>query len=116
MKGARLKKLREEKEYSQEKLAELLEVSPSAIGMYETDKREPSDEIKIRICELLNCSLDYLLGKSNIRNSENSFKNEFVEDFTFAYHKETNGLTKEEIKEAIEFYKKIKYGNNKEKK
>lgn len=39
------------------------------------------------------------------------------DDFKFAYHKETEGLSDEEIKEALEFYKKIKYGkeNKKEK-
>lgn len=59
--GKRLKMLREKK-YSQEEFAKVLGVSASAIGMYEIDKREASDELKIKMCNILNCSLDYLLG------------------------------------------------------
>lgn len=108
MKGARIKHLREELGLTQPQLAEKLKISSSTVAMYETDKREPNDEIKIRMCELFNCTMDYLTGRSDIRNIE--------EEFEFAYHKEMEGLSQQEIKEAIKFYKQIKYGDNKEKK
>ena len=68
--GLRLKKLREENNISQEQLANKLNVSASSIGMYETDKREPSDEIKTKIAKIFDVSIDYLIGKSDIKNPE----------------------------------------------
>lgn len=49
--GGKLKALREGKNETMEQLAEALGVSMSAIAMYETGKRIPRDEIKIRIAE-----------------------------------------------------------------
>lgn len=70
MLGNRIKKLREEKGLKQEELAKILLVSPSAIGMYEINKREPNNEITIKMANFFNVSTDYLLGKSDIRNPE----------------------------------------------
>lgn len=70
MKGARIKQLREERRLTQTELADKLKISNSAIAMYETDKREPSDDIKLKMCELFNCSLDYLVGRTDIRSPE----------------------------------------------
>ena len=61
MKGSRIKLLREEKGLKQEELAQLLSISPSAIGMYERDAREPNDEIKLKMSEFFGVSTDYLL-------------------------------------------------------
>lgn len=56
--GARIKDLREEKTYSQEQLATLIDVSPSAISMYEQGVRVPRDEIKVKIAKLFSKSVD----------------------------------------------------------
>ena len=65
MRGERLKALREKKGLTQPELAKELQISPSAVGMYETNAREPSDELKIRIADFFNVSLDYLAGTTN---------------------------------------------------
>lgn len=70
MLGNRIKKLREEKNMRQEELAKVLSISPSAIGMYERDEREPNDDLKLKLANFFNVSTDYLLGKSDIRNQE----------------------------------------------
>lgn len=70
MKGSRIKQLREECGLTQIELANRLQISSSAVAMYETDKREASDEIKIKMTEIFGCTLDYLMGKSDIRNPE----------------------------------------------
>ena len=67
--GNRLKMLREELGLKQEELAKKMSVSPSAIGMYERNLREPNNELTIKFAELFKCSVDYLLGKSDIRNT-----------------------------------------------
>lgn len=56
---------------NQIELAKKLNLSSSAsISQYESGDRVPSDDIKLKMCELFNCSLDYLMGKSDIRNPE----------------------------------------------
>lgn len=107
MKGNRIKQLREEKGLKQEELAKVLLVAPSTIGMYERDEREPNDSITLKIADFFGVSTDYLLGKTDIRNIEDEFKT--------IYSKEIEGLTEEEIKEALEFYKMIKNRRKKEK-
>lgn len=104
----RLKELREERELNQSDIAKKLNISTAAYSYYENEKRDiPTNVLKL-LSEFFNCTIDYLLGKTNIRNIEDEFK--------FAYHKEIEGLTEEEIKEALEFYKMVKNRKNKENK
>ena len=49
--GRTVKGLREEKGETSEQMAGALGISQSAVTMYETGKRIPRDEIKIRIAE-----------------------------------------------------------------
>lgn len=103
----RLKELREERELNQSDIAKKLNISTAAYSYYENEKRDiPTNVLKL-LSEFFNCTIDYLLGKTNIRNIEDEFK--------FAYHKETEGLSEDEIKEALEFYKMVKNRKNKEK-
>lgn len=99
----RIKTLREEFGYTQQDLANKLNSSKSVIGLYENETRKPSLEILLKLSEAFNCSIDYLLGKTNIRNYD---KDE--QEFKFAYHKEMEGLTDEEIADALRFYKEMK--------
>lgn len=66
----RIKLLREEFGYTQQDLANKLESSKSVIGLYESETRKPSLEVLIKLSEIFNCSIDYLLGKSDMRNLE----------------------------------------------
>ena len=106
--GKRIELERNKLGLNQIELAKKLNLSSSAsISQYESGDRIPSDDIKLKMCELFDCTLDYLLGKSDIRNPE---------EYNFAYHKETEGLTDEEIADALRFYKEMKNkmkGNNK---
>lgn len=107
--GEIIKKLRIEKDWTQEYVAKKLNISVGALSRYETGMYEPKSLDLVKdFAELFSVSTDYLLGKTDIRNIE--------EDFKFAYHKETEGLSEDEIKEALDFYKKIKYGKENNKK
>lgn len=68
--GNNLKKIRQEHDMTQEELAKKINTSRSNIANYENDKNMPSIEILNKLSEILNCSTDYLLGKSDIRNPE----------------------------------------------
>ena len=66
----RIKLLREELGMTQQDLANKLDGAKSSIAMYEKGDRKPSLEILVKLSEIFNCSIDYILGKSDIRNPE----------------------------------------------
>ena len=68
--GDRLKELREEKELKQAELASLFNISPSTIGMYEQNRRTPDFALLNSIADYFGVSIDYLLGRTDIRNYE----------------------------------------------
>lgn len=59
--GTKLAKLRKEAGYTQEQLAELLDVSRQSVSKWESDAAYPETEKLIRLGELYGCSMDYLL-------------------------------------------------------
>ena len=63
-----LKGLREEKMLSQKELAEELGLGYSTIGMYENGSRMPKYDILDHLADYFNVDMDYLLGKTSIRN------------------------------------------------
>lgn len=54
---------------SQSQLAENLNVSPSAVGMYEQGRRMPSIDLLILLASFFNVSLDYLIIGTEVRRS-----------------------------------------------
>ncbi len=61
MLGPRIAALRCQAGLSQAELAARLKISPSAVGMYEQGRREPSLETLVRIGEVFGVTTDYLL-------------------------------------------------------
>lgn len=59
--GGKLSKLRRDNNYTQEQLAAVLGVSRQTISKWESDAAYPETDKLIRISELFDCSLDYLL-------------------------------------------------------
>ena len=70
MLGTRIASLRQGRGLSQAELARKLNISTSAVGMYEQGRREPSVDTLIALGKEFGVSLDYLLsGKpDNIRD------------------------------------------------
>ncbi|MCQ2486295.1 MAG: helix-turn-helix domain-containing protein [Clostridia bacterium] len=60
--GQRLKLARESADFTQEKLAEKLGVSRTAVARWESNDIEPKLQNLIGIAELLHVSTDFLLG------------------------------------------------------
>ena len=65
MLGQRITLHRKKLGLSQTDLAQKLCISPSAIGMYEQGRREPSNAILIALSKALHVSIDYLLTGHN---------------------------------------------------
>lgn len=64
----RIKQLREENNWTQLELSKKMNCAMSSIAMYENETRKPSMEVLIKLSEIFDCSIDYILGKSDIRN------------------------------------------------
>ncbi|WP_238886356.1 helix-turn-helix domain-containing protein [Clostridium sp. YIM B02551] len=69
--GDRLKELREDKKMTQENLANYLGVSRQTISGYELETSEPSITNLIKISDMFNVSLDYLLGRTKEKHNIN---------------------------------------------
>lgn len=84
--GDRIKRLRIAEKMTQKQLAEKLNISESAVGMYERAEREPSFEIVLVLSDLFQVSSDYLLGKTDHPNG-------FVVDYSKANPPNYDSLT-----------------------
>lgn len=105
----RLVSLRKEKKLTQYDLAELLGFSRGQIGNYEQGTREPDQNTLLKISDFFNVSVDYLLGKTDVKNYLDDSNN------TIALHSDGDldysDLTdeaKEEVKNFID-YIRVKY-------
>lgn len=70
--GNNLKKIRQDCNLTQEELAKKIDTSRSNIANYENNKNMPSIDVLSKLSEILDCSIDYLLGKSDERNPKES--------------------------------------------
>lgn len=105
--GNILKKLRQDNNMTQDELARKIDTSRSNIANYENGKNMPSVDILEKIAKLFDCTTDYLLGKSDIRNPEE------LKDVKFANAGglDTKGLDNEDLEELqrqIDYIKKMK--------
>lgn len=72
--GNRIKKLREEVGWRQEDLAKKLDVGKSTVGEWETGKKTPRPDKLIKLAEIFNTSIDYLLGKTDNKDPIDEIK------------------------------------------
>lgn len=61
MLGARIAALRRDAGWNQAELARRLQISPSAVGMYEQGRREPSADTLVAMSQVFRVSVDFLL-------------------------------------------------------
>ncbi len=78
MLATRLKSLRKEKNITQKKLSDEINVSASTIGLYEQGRRTPDNETLTKIADYFEVTTDYLLGRTNQKY--------FKEEDTIAFH------------------------------
>ena len=73
--GEKLQKLRKDNNYTQEELADIMNVSRQSISKWESDVAFPETEKLIALSKLYHCTIDYLLNTDNndITSETNSF-------------------------------------------
>lgn len=60
-----IKKLRKQKKWSQKQLADKLNIHQTAVSQWETGRSYPDVEIAIKLSEIFNVSIDYLIKGEN---------------------------------------------------
>lgn len=63
--GERLAQVRKKKNISKDDLAKMLNTKGPVIGRYERDEMKPSIEAASKMADILEVSLDYLVGKAD---------------------------------------------------
>lgn len=92
----RIKQLRKEQHMTQVRLSIELEVSQETISSYESGKYYPSFPILVQMSEILNTSIDYMMGLSNVRHPELSALPEEIENMLSIYTS-LNHLQREKV-------------------
>lgn len=103
MLGKRLKLLREEKDMSQNDLAEVFGISRFAIIKYERNEREADYKTLCMMADYFSCTLDYLLDRSDYRTEEEIIKSACFNQLEAMYN-----VSEQEIKLALDFIKQVK--------
>ena len=105
----KLSYLRKKEKMSQEQLANKLNISPSTVGMYETAKRQPDNEMVTKIANLFNVSTDYLLDNDlkdiNVSEDNKELVQSLVDGLTNplnkALYSKASELKNDRDKEAV---------------
>ena len=101
----RLKKLRKQVKLTQAQIAEILDISQQAYGSWERGAKKPTQENLVKLAQVLNVSVDYLVANSEEKSDE-------LDNIELLFRMNSKGLTEEEKeifkKELIEFMEERK--------
>ena len=101
----RLKDLRKQAEITQVDVAAKLGISQPAYASWERGLKKPTQENLVKIAQILNVSVDYLVGNSEEKADE-------LDNIELLFRMNSKGLTEEEKeifkKELIEFMEERK--------
>ena len=101
----RLKTLRKEAGFTQVDVAEKLGISQPAYASWERGAKKPTQDNLVKIAQILNVSVDYLVGNSEEKSDD-------LDNIELLFRMNSKGLTEEEKeifkKELIEFMEKRK--------
>lgn len=87
----RIKELRNEKGLLQSDVAKYIGKSERIVGFYEKGERDPNTDTLLKLSELFNVSIDYILGKSDVKTP----KTINLDDIDIAFASGLKGLNKE---------------------
>lgn len=121
MLGERIAKLRLEKQMTQEELAKALQISRSALSLYELNKREPDAETLSKIADFFGVTIDYLLGRTDTPSPVDKITDSVSDDPELAkfwdelkeredlqlLFKQTREMSPEDVKKIIRIIKAI---------
>ncbi|OES45843.1 helix-turn-helix domain-containing protein [Domibacillus iocasae] len=110
--GKNLKLLREKLGYAQKDIAAKIGVKPNTLSGYESGSRTPDPDTMVKLAEIYEVSLDYLLGRTDASKNEIDDKKEMMEFFNNPrlnlFFKEMADSPEEQLEELQEFWEIIK--------
>ena len=99
----RLKELREKAGLSQAKLAKILGVGQSTVGMWENGTNKPENAKLEALANYFGVSTDYLLGRTDDPVSASASLREQMSDIQFALSGEIHDLTDDEMRDILDY-------------
>lgn len=102
MEAQRLRDLRKEKHVTQDDVASYLGITRPAYTAYESGKREPDDKTKIKLATYFDVSVDYLIGKSDTKNSKNDNLTENQKLIAYSIDPDVSDEERKRIIEMVE--------------
>lgn len=112
MKLERIKNLREDSDMSQAEFAKILNISQRTLSHYECGTRDIPIEVLTKIADYFECTLDYLVGRSNQKNQYDvaqvqeqipQYHPSYTKEENFRLHKRIETATDEELVEWIQY-------------
>ncbi len=97
----RIAELRKEKHWNQVALAMKLNVSQYLVSAYETGRHQPGVETLLRMAELFNVSVDYIIGNTDIKKPVDAFAREGLSEDEIELLSIFKDLNKKEQQRAI---------------
>lgn len=82
-----IKKLRQQKGISQQKLADAIQVSQPSINKYENHDIEPDIEILWRMADFFDTSIDYIVGRQADRHDASTAYSSQEEELLRSYYR-----------------------------
>lgn len=99
----RLKELRKEAGLTQKQIAEKFGIKQPNYQQWESGKRKPGEETLKKFADFFNVSIDYLLGKTHNRKSDEIN----LSEFEILYRKTSKNLTERQKKDLEEVLKEV---------
>lgn len=98
----KIKKLRLAQGYSQQELADLLNISHGTVGHWENGRREPSNQALMQLSHIFNVSIDYLLDKEELSEEELRSRMIVMNDLVKVYGRIPAGVPFEAIENVVD--------------
>ena len=120
--GERLKELRSERGLTLSQMADKFHKTKASFSAYENDKRKPDMDLISDIADYFGVSVDYLLGRSGMKNDPYGKVKDALEDdpelmeFWDEMHKrddiklmfkQTKNMSPESVKSVVQFMKSV---------
>lgn len=111
----RIKELRKAKGITQVQLCKKLGIFQSSLSLWESGKFEPDLKSVFKLCEILECTADYLLGRTDengyiLSHEERKIDNLYMH---LAQEAQDMQLPEEDIEMILDFARRIKEKNDK---
>jgi len=104
----RIKELRLKHNLTIRELSKKLNIAESTLSHYENDIRSPDIVKLIEIAKIFNCTLDYLVYKTNTNNLTSRDLKIYDEYFEFINLAKKNNLSNDKLKILLRLYLELK--------